>query len=252
MIPTPPASTAGGSGWHCVLLALALLLLLLALVAPASAQLALTSLAPQAVYTTLLAWKRATIFSDPSNFTSNWVSPNVCAYNGIYCAPRPSNGVLVMVGIDLNHADIAGHIPANLPLGLPDLALVHLNSNRFCGVLFDTFLRLQLLHKLDLSNNRFVGTFPAVVLGLPALRYLDLRFNDFKGPLPLVVFDRLLDTILLNSNRLCGPIPGNLDNSPASVIVLTHNRLGGCIPPSIGRMADTLNEIMLIDDDLTS
>jgi hypothetical protein len=214
MIPTPPASTAGGSGWHCVLLALALLLLLLALVAPASAQLALTSLAPQAVYTTLLAWKRATIFSDPSNFTSNWVSPNVCAYNGIYCAPRPSNGVLVMVGIDLNHADIAGHIPANLPLGLPDLALVHLNSNRFCGVLFDTFLRLQLLHKLDLSNNRFVGTFPAAVLGLPIL--------------------------------------GNLGNSPASVIVLVHNRLGGCIPPSIGRMADTLNEIMLIDDDLTS
>jgi hypothetical protein len=185
------------------------------------------------------------------NFTSNWAGPNVCAYNGIYCAPRPSDGALVVAGIDLNHADIAGPIPADLPLGVPDLALLHLNSNRFCGVLPDTLLHLRLLHELDLSNNRFVGAFPAVVLALPSLRYLDLRFNDFEGPISPPLFDRPLDAILLNSNRLRGPIPANLGNSPASVLVLAHNRLGGCIPPSIGRMAATLNEIALIDDDLT-
>ncbi|KAF7077999.1 hypothetical protein CFC21_082479, partial [Triticum aestivum] len=209
----------------------------------------------RAAYAALQAWKQTAIFSDPANFTANWQGPDVCRYNGVYCAPAPSaayhGAPLTVAGIDLNHADIAGYIPASLPLGLPDLALLHLNSNRFCGVVPDTFRRLRLLHELDLSNNRFVGAFPEVVLALPSLRYLDLRFNDFEGSIPPALFDRPLDAIFLNSNRLRNPIPANLGNSPASVVVLAHNRLGGCIPPSIGRMADTLNEIVLIDDMLT-
>ncbi|KAF7088574.1 hypothetical protein CFC21_091667, partial [Triticum aestivum] len=206
----------------------------------------------RAAYAALQAWKQTAIFSDPANFTANWLGPDVCRYNGVYCAPAPSAyGAVTVAGIDLNHADIAGYIPASLPLGLPDLALLHLNSNRFCGVVPDTFRRLRLLHELDLSNNRFVGAFPEVVLALPSLKYLDLRFNDFEGAIPPALFDRPLDAIFLNSNRLRHPIPANLGNSPASVVVLAHNRLGGCIPPSIGRMADTLNEIVLIDDLLT-
>jgi len=203
----------------------------------------------RASYAALQAWKRTAIFSDPSNFTANWVGPNVCAYNGVYCAPLPgSSHEVVVAGIDLNHADIAGYLPASLLLGVPDLALFHINSNRFCGVVPRTFAHL---HELDLSNNRFVGGFPEVVLSMPALRYLDLRFNDFEGSIPPQLFDRPLDAIFLNSNRLRNPIPANLGNSPASVVVLAHNRLGGCIPPSIGRMADTLNEIVLIADELT-
>uniref|UniRef100_A0A453SNK1 Cell wall hydroxyproline-rich glycoprotein n=1 Tax=Aegilops tauschii subsp. strangulata TaxID=200361 RepID=A0A453SNK1_AEGTS len=206
----------------------------------------------RAAYVALQTWRRTAIFSDPANFTANWSGPNVCTYNGVFCAPHPADGgVLVVAGIDLNHADIAGYIPDSLPAGLPDLALLHLNSNRFCGVLPDTFLHLRLLHELDISNNRFVGGFPEVVLQLPSLRYLDLRFNEFEGGIPPALFDRPLDAIFLNSNRLTSPIPPNLGNSPASVLVLAHNRLGGCIPPSIGRMAETLNEIVLIDDDLT-
>ncbi|GJN18957.1 hypothetical protein PR202_gb06178 [Eleusine coracana subsp. coracana] len=208
----------------------------------------------RAAYAALQAWKRTAIFSDPSNFTGNWVGPNVCAYNGVFCAPLPGSyghdGDLVVAGIDLNHADIAGYLPASLPLGVPDLALLHLNSNRFCGVVPTTFRRLHLLHELDLSNNRFVGAFPEVVLSLPSLKYLDLRFNEFEGSLPPALFDRPLDAIFVNSNRLRNPIPANLGNSPASVVVLAHNRLGGCIPPSIGRMAGTLNEIVLIADEL--
>ncbi|KAG8058079.1 hypothetical protein GUJ93_ZPchr0002g25969 [Zizania palustris] len=207
----------------------------------------------RAAYAALQAWKQTAIFSDPANFTANWVGPNVCGYNGIFCALATGGygGGLVVAGIDLNHADIAGYLPASLPLGLPDLALIHLNSNRFCGVVPDTFRRLRLLHELDLSNNRFVGAFPEVVLALPSLRYLDLRFNDFEGSIPPALFDRPLDAIFLNSNRLRNPIPANLGNSPASVVVLAHNRLGGCIPPSIGKMANTLNEIVLINDELT-
>nr|CAD1820349.1 unnamed protein product [Ananas comosus var. bracteatus] len=69
-----------------------------------------------------------------------------------------------------------------------------------------------------------------------------------------LLFDRPLDAIFLNSNRLRHrrPILANLGDSPASIVVLAHNKLGGCIPPSIGRMADTLNEIVLLDDGLAA
>ena len=46
-------------------------------------------------------------------------------------------------------------------------------------------------------------------------------------------------------------ILGNLGNSPVSVLVLANNNLGGCIPGSIGNMGKTLNEIILMNDNLT-
>ncbi|KAK9148973.1 hypothetical protein Scep_007730 [Stephania cephalantha] len=211
-------------------------------------------------YIALQAWKSA-IFSDPLNFTSNWVGPNVCSYSGVYCAPSPynysnsnSNSSLrdrVVAGIDLNHADIAGYLPPELGLLKDQLALIHLNSNRFCGTVPSTFRRLNLLFEIDISNNRFVGGFPNVLLSLPSLKYLDLRFNDFEGSIPSRLFDRPLDAIFLNDNRFRFGIPHNLGNSPVSALVLANNDLRGCIPSSIGNMADTLNEILLINDNLT-
>ncbi|RLN22743.1 leucine-rich repeat extensin-like protein 3 [Panicum miliaceum] len=179
-------------------------------------------------YVALQTWKRQAIFSDPRNLTADWVGPGVCNYTGVYCAPLPTGprsrggGELAVAGVDLNHGDIAGFLPPELGL-LADLALLHLNSNRFCGVLPPTLRRLRLLHELDLSNNRFVGPFPDVVLDLPALRFLDLRFNDFEGPVPARLFDRPLDAIFLNHNRLRFQLPDNIGNSPASVVVLAHN-----------------------------
>ncbi|KAK3229694.1 hypothetical protein Dsin_001575 [Dipteronia sinensis] len=64
-------------------------------------------------------------------------------------------------------ADIAGYLPPELGR-LTDLAVVHLDSNRFCGVVPSTFHRLMLT--IDISNNRFVGKFPNVVLSLPKLK----------------------------------------------------------------------------------
>ncbi|XP_020112136.1 leucine-rich repeat extensin-like protein 7 [Ananas comosus] len=137
------------------------------------------------------------------------------------------------------------------PCGGRDCAVVEL-ATRADGLQDGALTGLALLHELDLSNNRFVGAFPGVILDLPALRYLDLRFNEFEGPIPAALFNRPLDAIFLNSNRLRRPIPANLGDSSASVVVLAHNQLGGCIPPSIGCMADTLNEIVLLDDGLAA
>ncbi|KAG9134690.1 hypothetical protein Leryth_001012 [Lithospermum erythrorhizon] len=201
-------------------------------------------------YIALQSWKKA-IFSDPFNFTANWNGPNVCSYGGVYCAPLPTDASMrVVAGIDLNHADIAGYLPNELGL-LTDLALFHINSNRFCGVVPPSFKKLKLLFELDLSNNRFVGGFPEVVLSLPELKFLDLRFNDFEGPVPLELFNKKLDALFLNDNRFKFGIPQNLGNSPVSVLVFANNDLGGCIPASIGKMGKTLNEIILMNDNLT-
>lgn len=142
----------------------------------------------QNAYIALQALKQA-ILSDPLNFTTNWVGSNVCSYTGIYCAQALDNpNIRTVAGIDLNHADIAGYLPDELGL-LTDLALFHINSNRFCGTVPHTFEKLKLLFELDLSNNRFAGKFPKVVLSLPVLKFLDIRFNEFEGTVPKELFD---------------------------------------------------------------
>lgn len=201
-------------------------------------------------YLALQAWKQV-IYSDPKNFTTNWIGPSVCDYTGVYCAPSLDKPhVQVVAGIDLNHGNIAGFLPNELGL-LSDLALIHLNSNRFCGVLPNTLSNLTLLFELDLSNNRFVGKFPTVVLSLPSLNYLDLRFNEFEGPLPPQLFNLGLDAIFVNNNRLYSVIPPTITSATASVVVFANNNFGGCLPEGISKLADHLEELVLINTNLS-
>jgi len=201
-------------------------------------------------YIALQAWKHA-MYSDPFNTTSNWEGANVCAYKGVFCAPALDNPKLsVVAGVDLNHADIAGYLPVELGL-MTDLALFHINSNRFCGIIPKSFSRLTILHELDVSNNRFVGPFPTVVLSIPALRYLDLRYNEFEGELPPELFDKDLDALFVNHNRFTSNIPETMGHSRASVIVFAGNKFTGCIPRSIGQMGNTLNEIIFASNDMS-
>lgn len=202
-------------------------------------------------YVALQAWKRNMI-SDPWNLTANWFGSRVCDYNGVVCSSSLDDPLVKTVsGVDLNRGDIAGHLPEELGL-LTDIALFHVNSNRFCGTIPVGFSQLSLLFELDLSNNRFAGKFPEVVIGLPKLKYLDLRYNEFEGELPESLFDKDLDALFLNSNRFVNKIPVNMGNSPVSVLVLASNRFEGCIPTSFGKMGKTLNEIILMDNGLQS
>ncbi|PIA65171.1 hypothetical protein AQUCO_00100571v1 [Aquilegia coerulea] len=201
-------------------------------------------------YIALQAWKQA-IISDPLNLTSNWVGSDVCNYTGVFCAPALDNkSIQTVAGIDLNHGDIAGYLPEELGL-LVDLALFHINSNRFCGTVPHKFVKLKLLYELDLSNNRFAGGFPQVVLKLPTLKFLDLRFNEFEGGVPNELFDKDLDAIFINHNRFNFDLPDNLGNSPVSVIVLANNKFHGCVPASLGNMSG-LNEIILMNNGFRS
>lgn len=201
-------------------------------------------------YIALQAWKKV-IYSDPTNFTSNWIGSSVCSYRGVYCGPSINdNSTTVVAGIDLNHLDIAGFIPDEVGL-LSDLALFHINSNRFCGILPLTLSNLTLLYELDLSNNRFVGPFPSVVLSLPSLKYLDLRYNEFEGSVPSELFNKSLDAIFINNNRFNSVIPSNLGKSAASVVVFANNKFEGCLPPSIANFANSIEELLLINTSLT-
>ncbi|EPS67208.1 hypothetical protein M569_07569, partial [Genlisea aurea] len=195
------------------------------------------------------SWKLA-ITDDPKGFTSNWVGHDVCNYRGVYCAPAPDDpGVITVAGVDLNHADVAGVLPEELGL-LCDVALFHLNSNRFQGSLPAEFCKLKLLFELDLSNNLFCGGFPAVVFKLPSLKFLDLRFNKFVGDVPPEVFDLQLDALFLNDNAFKLTLPPNLGNSPVSVLVAANIFGFGILPPAVGQMAETLNEIVLLNSGL--
>nr|GME14743.1 pollen-specific leucine-rich repeat extensin-like protein 3 [Ipomoea batatas] len=168
-------------------------------------------------YIALRAWKRA-VYSDPSKLTRNWKGPEVCKYNGVFCSPALDDPkVTVVSGVDLNHADIAGFLPAELGL-MTDLALLHLNSNRFCGIIPNSFSKLTLLHELD-------------------------------GKLSEELFHKEMDAIFLNNNRFSSTIPESIGNSSASVVVFANNNFKGCIPSSVGRMAN-LREIVLLNNDL--
>ncbi|KAL8189115.1 hypothetical protein R6Q57_029376 [Mikania cordata] len=186
-------------------------------------------------YCALHEWKKAMI-SDPYNMTGNWVGPDVCSYFGVGCVQALDDPrILTVAVVDLNFGDISGQLVPHLGL-LTDLGILHLHSNRFCGILPKTISRLPLLFELDLSNNRFSGLFPTPVLELPSLRFLDIRFNEFEGLLPPALFDKDLDAIIVNNNRFYSHLPKNMGNSPASTLVLSNNKFSGCIPRSFAQM----------------
>ncbi|MFQ6648549.1 hypothetical protein Gotur_021297 [Gossypium turneri] len=153
-------------------------------------------------------------------------------------------------GIDLNHGDIVGCLPEELGL-LTDLALFHINSNRFCGTVPHKFIKLKLMLELDLSNNWFTGKFLEVILKLPLLKFLDLRFNEFEGTIPKELFDKDLDVIFINHNRFRFNLPDNFGNSHVYVIVLANNKFHGCMPGSLGKTTG-LEEISLMNNGFRS
>jgi hypothetical protein len=205
---------------------------------------------PNSAYAALQSWKSA-ITDDPLKVLDTWVGTDVCAYKGVFCAdPQDDGPGSVVVGIDLNHANLQGTLVKEISV-LTDLSLLHLNSNRFSGTLPDTFKDLISLQELDLSNNHFSGPFPTVTLYIPNLMYLDLRFNSFSGPIPEDVFNKKLDAIFLNNNQFDSQIPQNLGSSPASVINLANNKLSGNIPASFGLMSSKVKEILFLNNQLT-
>jgi hypothetical protein len=103
----------------------------------------------------LQAWKKA-ITDDPFSILTTWVGPSVCNYKGVFCSPpisgEPSN-ILVVAGIDLNHANLSGTLVPELGL-LYELALFHINTNKFTGTVPSEFANLSLLSRSCSEHSR--------------------------------------------------------------------------------------------------
>ncbi|KAG8067401.1 hypothetical protein GUJ93_ZPchr0005g15646 [Zizania palustris] len=206
-------------------------------------------------YAALQALKAAVV-EDPRGALASWQGPNVCAYKGVYCSAPPDDAAAegvtaVVAGIDLNHANLKGTLPAAVSL-LAHLTFLHLNSNRLSGAVPDSLRDLQYLTELDLSNNLFSGSFPEATLLIPSLVYLDLRFNGFSGQLPAEAFAKNLDALFLNNNQFEGQIPETLWSSPATVITLANNGLTGPVPTAYGYgTGGRVREVLFLNNKLT-
>lgn len=187
------------------------------------------------------------MYFDPHNFTSNWVNPDVCDYQGTFCTVTPDNPLVnIIIDVNLNDANIVGYLPVELSL-LIVATLLHINSNHFCDIISQNISRLKLLHELNASNIRFVNPFLDIALRPSLLKYLELRFNDFEGLLLSVLFDKELDAIFLNDNRFSSSMPNNFDNSKAFIVVITNNKIHECLPSNNGNMMTTLNKLVLMN-----
>ncbi|XBI18010.1 hypothetical protein VPH35_059910 [Triticum aestivum] len=185
-------------------------------------------------YVALQAWKRA-ILSDPRNLTASWSGPDVCSYYGVFCAPSQADHYLTVVAaVDLNHADLAGHLPEALGR-LADLSVFHVNSNRFCGLIPDNVGNSP-ASVLVLANNDFGGCLPASVANMSGtLNEIILMNTGLKSCVPPELGMLTALTVLdVSHNQLMGAIPAELANLHSiEQLDLGHNRLSGDVPEGI-------------------
>ncbi|KAL9380301.1 hypothetical protein Peur_025958 [Populus x canadensis] len=158
--------------------------------------------------------KESSTYSDPYNFTANWVGPDVGSYKAVYCTfALDDPKIRVVAGSDLNFADIAGFLPDEYLGLLTGLELIHLNSNRFCGIIPQTLTFHFYISLISVINNRFVGTFPSGLLSLPMLKCLDHCYTEFEGPLPQLFQKKKIEAISVNNNRFTNAISAILDGT---------------------------------------
>ncbi|XP_064953612.1 leucine-rich repeat extensin-like protein 7 [Musa acuminata AAA Group] len=151
--------------------------------------------------------------------------------------------VKVITSIDLNDVDIVGYLLVELNLLID---ITSSSSTLIASTISSPKIsRLKLLHELDANNNRFVGPFPNIALHLLSIKYLNLWFNDFEGVQSLILFDKELDVIFLNDDHFSSQVSDNFGNSKTFVVIIANNKIHGCLSSSIGKMAATLNELIL-------
>lgn len=171
---------------------------------------------------------------------------NACNYKGFRCTSDKK----ILYAVLFNGYGLASKCGINDFIEkLPDLSVFHANSNNFTGTI-PNISKLAHFYELDLSNNKFHGEFPFSVLGATNLTFLDLRFNSFTGPVPAQVFHlQQVLALFLNNNNFQQQLPDDLGQTP--FITLAHNKFTGPIPKCIGLSANSLLEILFLDNEFT-
>ncbi|KAG6674607.1 hypothetical protein I3842_15G051900 [Carya illinoinensis] len=205
----------------------------------------------KAVYPVIQKFK-SIITSDPLGITKSWVGSDICSYRGFYCDHPPDNqSAIALASIDFNGFQIGAPTLDGFLDQLPDIALFHANSNKFCGTISPNICKLPYLYEFDISNNQFSGPFPMAVLGMNSLTFLDIRFNRFSGSVPPQIFTENLDVLFINNNNFMQMLPDSLSISHVLYLTLANNKFTGPIPGGIAKSLSSLNEVLLFNNQLT-
>ncbi|XP_071691727.1 uncharacterized protein At4g06744-like [Rutidosis leptorrhynchoides] len=205
------------------------------------------------VYPVIQAFRKK-ITSDPYHITDTWKGTDICKYKGFRCDTVPDFNQTAVSGVKFNNFNFYGPdlTITEFLCGLKDIAFFHANSNNFTGSLPPNLAKLRYLFELDLSNNKFMGNFPTQVLGAKKLVFLDLRFNTFSGLVPPQVFNLELDVLFINNNNFFAQkLPENLGSTTALFLTFANNMFIGEIPKSIGQAANTLQEVLFLNNRLS-
>lgn len=182
--------------------------------------------------------------------TKSWTGKDVCDYKGFTCDTPPKTRDRAIAGVDFNGLALSAPTVCGFADQLPDLAFFHANSNNFTHTVPD-LTRLRYLFEFDISNNKLDGPFPSSVVHLRNVEYLDLRYNGFQGKLPHSIFHLDSTFLFLNNNPFNSPLPKNVGETKAQYLTLANNGFTGSIPSSIGKAADTLIEVILLNNRLS-
>ncbi|RVW85013.1 putative LRR receptor-like serine/threonine-protein kinase [Vitis vinifera] len=157
---------------------------------------------------------------------------------------------LSFLSLTQNH--LVGKLPTDVGLALPNLRQLLLAENSFEGLIPSSLNNASEIQFLDLSSNLFQGSIP--FLGnMKKLIMLNLGVNNLSSTteLNLQVFDSLtnctlLESLILNSNKLAGNLPSSVANLSAHLqhFCIESNLFTGKLPRGIDKFQSLISLTM--------
>ncbi|KAM3280428.1 hypothetical protein ACQJBY_047302 [Aegilops geniculata] len=144
-----------------------------------------------------------------------------------------SSGSLRLFGLEFNMLSKA--LPPNIGDRLPNLVQITLAGNMFEGNIPASLGNAQGLEVIDLSNNSFTGTIPTSFGKLSNLTVLNLENNQLETK------DNR-DWEFINALRNCRSL---------IKLSVSYNQLQGLIPQSVGDLAPSLEQLLLLGNNLS-
>ncbi|MBA0559601.1 hypothetical protein Golob_016556, partial [Gossypium lobatum] len=146
---------------------------------------------------------------------------------------------------------MAGAMPSEIGLFLPNLLELQLRGNKLHGTIPSSIANASKLTLLDLADNSFTGPIPMTIGSLKNLQKLDLGHNQLSSEsyTPELSFinsltdNRNLRKIVLSGNPLDTMLPMSIGNLSTSLeyLELTNCKLKGSIPAEVGSLSSLIS-----------